>query len=252
MIARPAIDSIDERQGCRSATRWAAGPITWAGSKLNSRPVRRLKSLGLRPSAFVDVGSVWNLTKPDLVNFPGRPAPEPRTRRDADPLPGSRPPVSRLPGSTHARPPASPMIRQSGFKEFFLRQFGQAAPFGRHRRQLGVAIRSAAYRYRQSSAHAGRRRNQTVLIQRRNPILMKNSSCCRPHCGFCPCYSGLAQRVPAARSQSSTSTGSAANAMPARRPRPAAVAGHRLQHRRQQLATQLQPEGQQLQTAVTA
>ena len=30
-----------------------------------------LRSLGLRPSAFVDVGSVWKLTKPDLVDIPG-------------------------------------------------------------------------------------------------------------------------------------------------------------------------------------
>ena len=26
------------------------------------------KNLGLRPSAFVDVGSVWKLTKPDLLD----------------------------------------------------------------------------------------------------------------------------------------------------------------------------------------
>jgi outer membrane protein insertion porin family len=30
-----------------------------------------LKNLGLRPSAFVDVGSVWKLTQPDLINAPG-------------------------------------------------------------------------------------------------------------------------------------------------------------------------------------
>jgi outer membrane protein insertion porin family len=30
-----------------------------------------LRSLGLRPSAFVDVGSVWNLVKPELTNRPG-------------------------------------------------------------------------------------------------------------------------------------------------------------------------------------
>jgi outer membrane protein insertion porin family len=30
-----------------------------------------LKNLGLRPSAFVDIGSVWKLTKPDLLNEPG-------------------------------------------------------------------------------------------------------------------------------------------------------------------------------------
>jgi outer membrane protein insertion porin family len=30
-----------------------------------------LKNLGIRPSAFLDVGSVWKLTKPDLLNIPG-------------------------------------------------------------------------------------------------------------------------------------------------------------------------------------
>jgi len=30
-----------------------------------------LKNLGLRPSAFVDIGSVWKLTKPALLNVPG-------------------------------------------------------------------------------------------------------------------------------------------------------------------------------------
>jgi outer membrane protein insertion porin family len=30
-----------------------------------------MRSLGLRPSAFVDVGSVWKITKPDLANEPG-------------------------------------------------------------------------------------------------------------------------------------------------------------------------------------
>ena len=30
-----------------------------------------LKNLGLRPSAFVDVGSVWKLTTPELLDIPG-------------------------------------------------------------------------------------------------------------------------------------------------------------------------------------
>jgi outer membrane protein insertion porin family len=30
-----------------------------------------VKSLGFRPSAFIDVGSVWNVLKPDLVDIPG-------------------------------------------------------------------------------------------------------------------------------------------------------------------------------------
>jgi outer membrane protein insertion porin family len=30
-----------------------------------------IRSLGLRPSAFIDVGSVWNVTQPELVDIPG-------------------------------------------------------------------------------------------------------------------------------------------------------------------------------------
>jgi outer membrane protein insertion porin family len=30
-----------------------------------------IRSLGLRPTAFIDVGSVWNVVKPDLVDIPG-------------------------------------------------------------------------------------------------------------------------------------------------------------------------------------
>ena len=39
-----------------SPTRSAAGPITWAGWSSSSRSAPGLKSLGLRPSAYVDVG----------------------------------------------------------------------------------------------------------------------------------------------------------------------------------------------------
>jgi outer membrane protein insertion porin family len=30
-----------------------------------------IRSLGLRPSAFIDVGSVWGLKTPELINIPG-------------------------------------------------------------------------------------------------------------------------------------------------------------------------------------
>ena len=30
-----------------------------------------MRSLGLRPSAFVDIGSVWNIKKPQLDDIPG-------------------------------------------------------------------------------------------------------------------------------------------------------------------------------------
>ena len=55
-----------------SATPWAAVPITWGGSKLEFPTSSTLKSFGLRPSAFIDVGSVWKLTTPltdDIIKF---------------------------------------------------------------------------------------------------------------------------------------------------------------------------------------
>ncbi len=48
----------------RSRMRSAAGPITWAGSSSKFPVSANMRSLGLRPSAFVDIGSVWSLTKP--------------------------------------------------------------------------------------------------------------------------------------------------------------------------------------------
>ena len=66
--------AIRHRRRCRRkrrrigfATRSAAGLITWAASNSNFRSPSGLRSLGLRPSAFVDVGSVWKLTQPELA-----------------------------------------------------------------------------------------------------------------------------------------------------------------------------------------
>ena len=61
----------------------------------------------------------------------------------------------------------------AGHQGILPRQFAQAAPVDRRRRQLGLAVRPAAHRHRQGPAQAGRRRHQTLLLQRRNPILMK-------------------------------------------------------------------------------
>ncbi|QDP18621.1 outer membrane protein assembly factor BamA [Sphingomonas xanthus] len=71
-----------------------------------------MRSLGLRPSAFVDVGSVWGLKKPILTDFPGRcaaPAPPPGE------LPGDA--VVLEPGETC--PTGFTYVQGSGFKEFF-------------------------------------------------------------------------------------------------------------------------------------
>jgi len=72
-----------------------------------------LKNLGIRPSAFVDVGSVWKLTKPDLLNVPGI-CTEP-DNSDADSLAQTQ---VLLPGE--ACDPGFTYVENSGFKEFFL------------------------------------------------------------------------------------------------------------------------------------
>jgi outer membrane protein insertion porin family len=71
-----------------------------------------LKSVGLRPSAFVDVGSVWNITTPNLTDIPGV-----CTSNDNSKSVNLQPGQSKAncdalvgPGSTFA----------PGFREFFL------------------------------------------------------------------------------------------------------------------------------------
>jgi outer membrane protein insertion porin family len=72
-----------------------------------------LKNLGLRPSAFVDVGSVWKLTQPDLINAPGL-CQEP-DNSDADTLPQTQ---VLAPGD--ACNTGFSYIANSGFKESFI------------------------------------------------------------------------------------------------------------------------------------
>jgi outer membrane protein insertion porin family len=71
-----------------------------------------LKNLGLRPSAFVDIGSVWKLTTPDLIDLPGT-----CTAPDNDDE-GTAPQVQVLaPGDTCNT--GFTYVPGSGFKEFF-------------------------------------------------------------------------------------------------------------------------------------
>ena len=163
----------DRRSEVTSATRSAAGPITWAGSKLEFPISSALRSLGLRPSAFVDIGSVWKLT--DRRRLRTGHCFGTCSATDRSPTTGVTPATS-ADAATRTTDRASRFnyVASSGYQGILHRQFGQAAPVGRHRRQLGIAVRSAAYRYRQGPAQAGRRRNQILLVQRRNPILMKN------------------------------------------------------------------------------
>ena len=72
-----------------------------------------LKNLGIRPSAFVDVGSLWNLTPPLLTNDPG----DCLEADDADPTTAPNV-VTLMPGQTCGT--GFSYIPGSGFREFFL------------------------------------------------------------------------------------------------------------------------------------
>ena len=78
----------------------------------------KMRSLGLRPSAFVDIGSVWGLKTPNLDQFPRHLH---RARRFAD---ADDPPRSgvvdpdRRPAGSATRPTAS--RASTGFQELFL------------------------------------------------------------------------------------------------------------------------------------
>ena len=69
--------------------------------------------LGIRPSAFVDVGSLWNLTQPTLTNDPG----DCLEADDADPATAPDV-VTLMPGQTCGT--GFTYIPNSGFREFFL------------------------------------------------------------------------------------------------------------------------------------
>jgi outer membrane protein insertion porin family len=86
-----------------------------------------LKNLGLRPSAFVDIGSVWKLTTPDLLDVPGT-CTEPDNSDE-----GNAPQVQvLLPGQTCNT--GFTYVPGSGFKEFF---FGNSA---KPRLSIGVGV----------------------------------------------------------------------------------------------------------------
>ncbi|WP_294123764.1 outer membrane protein assembly factor BamA [Sphingomonas sp.] len=79
-----------------------------------------LKNLGLRPSAFVDIGSVWKLTKPDLANEPGI------CQEPDNSDPDTTPQIERLVAGNPLRDQCSDFgsnfayVPNSGFKESFL------------------------------------------------------------------------------------------------------------------------------------
>jgi len=78
-----------------------------------------MRSLGLRPSAFVDVGSVWKITKPQTVDIPGNCLGPATTDPDGDgPLPAPPRDVQVL-GSGDSCNTNFTYIPGTGVKEFF-------------------------------------------------------------------------------------------------------------------------------------
>ena len=71
----------------------------------------QLRSLGLRPSAFVDVGSVWGLKTPRLENFLGTCIAIPVA------APGVTPPNEPI---TPGQPCGAGFVRQNGYQETFI------------------------------------------------------------------------------------------------------------------------------------
>ena len=141
-LSRHDLRRADTRRQPRrgSPTRSAAMPITWAGWSSSSRPVAGLRSLGLRPSAFIDIGSLWGLKTPALNDILQRLHAQvgyDRANRQDRASPAKRRATLQ---ATRSRP---------GFKEFFLGNSRQPAPVDRYRRQLDFAVRAAAARPRQ-------------------------------------------------------------------------------------------------------
>lgn len=106
-----------------------------------------IRSLGIRPSAFVDVGSVFALKTPNLANRPGLCAfPLPPVTTPPTP---STPPVVLEPGETC--PTGTTYVAGSGFREFYLGDspkprlsvgvgFNWTSPFGPLRIDIAKAL----------------------------------------------------------------------------------------------------------------
>ena len=125
--------------------------------------------MGLRPSIFLDVGSVWGVKRPQLFDVPVAsitctiPAVgDVRCNRS------TRPPIP----ITSTCPVGATSTNNPGFKEFFYGDTWKPRLSIGAGRQLEFAFRSVQDRYRQGSAKGARGRYKTVHIQRRNTILM--------------------------------------------------------------------------------
>ncbi len=71
-----------------------------------------IRSLGMRPSAFIDIGSVWGLTKPNLIDIPGTCNPIDTSNGEGQ--------IVLKPGQNASDCPSTNYAFAPGFKEIFL------------------------------------------------------------------------------------------------------------------------------------
>ena len=208
-----------------------------------------LKSMGIRPSAFIDVGSLWNITTAAPAGRPQHLLAD-RNGDDADRIHHQRGRLQRRLERRRARRDA--VHRKPRVPGTLPRKFVQAASVDRHRRQLGFALRAAAHRPCQGVAQAKGRRHQIVQLQRRNSILMKRLLISASLAASAALPSAAqAQAIPPAVVAVVDLDRSRPTATPAR-PRAALQSQARPGSREKALAAPLQTEQQALQAAVDA
>jgi outer membrane protein insertion porin family len=106
-------DKMETTNGTRLVSDAIGGHSYYMGRiELEVPTSSSIRSLGLRPSAFVDVGSVWGLKTPSLIDIPG-------TCNPVD-ITGGATQIVLAPGQTAANCPASNYTFIPGFKEIFL------------------------------------------------------------------------------------------------------------------------------------
>ena len=159
-------------------TRSAASIIISAVPSSRFRSGPGAKELGLRPSIFVDMGAVWRCQATPKSRQPDREPTRPLTYQYQRPATASSP--THTTPSTTVPINAGRTVRERGrrrdhhhaFQEVYYGGSLEAAPFGRYRRELELAVRPLPHRYRQGAAQAAGRRHQALHLQRRNSILM--------------------------------------------------------------------------------
>ena len=113
-----------------------------------------VKSMGLRPSVYVDAGSLWSVTKPPLLDVVAFCSPVAGTTGLSPFNSSNRTAASIRIRTSRLRIQRS--SRQPGLQGSVPRQFAEAAGFDRHRRQLDFAVRAAPARPRESARSSRR------------------------------------------------------------------------------------------------